>query len=403
VQLNRTMAEVEAQSTISVNEERMQRISGTEDALEAEAFQQQNMEFVRKIRAQNARISMALSAFTQNITSILDSEASIPTGVQEKLRSSINIFNKKMRYRLKDVRGTLKADTHATKTRLGRVDTQIKKLLKKQTPHHRLTHGQKVLRRQKQIKAWKSKTLAGKKKQKKNAAEINAHTLTASTASGKSKEVLVKLPSFAEFKKQKQEESAVKNSNNSAKSTNTEAEGSKRMEMEKKHRAVQARLARVFSMAHDLPSVKVSLSLEAKWKALLEEYREQLQKDVSDQSVAAKLSQLSTQMSRVLRSPNGRRDLLTMFRSRMFKPVMEENESIDAAYVERQINMHPYRTFQHLMKLLGFTKGKPKVLEIEAKLTNNKIDDFEAWGELRQLMNTKQTPRIRPNYQKPKN
>merc|ERR1711990_412416 len=149
----------------------------------------------------------------------------------EKLRSSIHIFNKKMRYRLKDVRGTLKADTHATKTRLGHVDTQIKKLLKKQTPHHRLTHGQKALRRQKQIKAWKSKTLAGKKKQKKNAAEINAHTLTASTASGKSKEVLVKLPSFAEFKKQKQqkqEESAVKNSNNSAKSTNTEAEGSKR-------------------------------------------------------------------------------------------------------------------------------------------------------------------------------
>merc|ERR1711918_110974 len=240
-----------------------------------------------------------------------------------------------------------------------------------------------------------AKKLRGKNK--KNVAEISASAV--SSASGKSREVSVKLPSFAEFKKQKQEESAVKSSN-SAKSS---AEGSKRKAMEKKHRAVQARLARVFSMAHDLPSVKVSLSLEAKWKALLEEYREQLQQDASDPFVAAKLVELSKQMSGVLRSPNGRRDLLAMFRSRMFKVVMKEDEIIDAAYVERQIKMHPYRTFQHLMKLLGFTKGKPKVLEVEAKLTNNKIDDFEAWQELRQLLNTKLAPRIRPNYQKPKN
>ena len=72
VEVARTVAQTNEQNALEQNEAKLVRVSGTEDTLDAEAFQQQNLNYVAKLRSQNARMYLLLSTFQTEVNSTID-------------------------------------------------------------------------------------------------------------------------------------------------------------------------------------------------------------------------------------------------------------------------------------------------------------------------------------------
>jgi len=401
--VHRSKQHSDLQSQLVHNERQSALVSGTEDALDQEAFQQQNLEFVKVVRSQNARMSMALSKFLSDIDKQVDEIDD--THVRGKLHGTIVTFTKSMKYRLKTVRKIVQADNEATKNRLGHVDEKIAKLLKKTEAvkqEQKMTTAKRQQKMKKNLRSW-AKTAKGKK-HTKNTKKISTSSSISSIPSmnmrtqkgGSAKSIAVKLKSFAEFKKEHEKNQLPAGEKDRAALQALHAKldaGSKRAALENSHSKIQLQLQKMFQMAHDLPTVTVNRETEQQWSDLLEKYQDSLKQDSTQQEVADRLRALNQKMQTVLGAPDVKRYLRTMFSSRMFASIRTQKlGSLGKKFEDEQVRLHPFSTLKHLYRTLNFTKGKPLLLQLERDTIAGKIDTFQAWTQLRQLMKRNQAP-----------
>jgi len=415
VEVARTVAQTNEQNALEQNEAKLVRVSGTEDALDAEAFQQQNLNYVAKLRSQNARMYLLLSTFQTEVNSTIDKlETRAESSAQcsdllplvADLRHVISEHSKKITYRLKEVRTTLLMSNDIGQKRLKQVDAKIEKLLAKTpAPAPAITllagmnnkHAASYLKHQAAINSWKTLATKSGSKQKKSKGKNKANKIT-------TKHIRVALQKFSELKAKGLLKSALKKEHKEAQAKAKkakEAAGAKRKRLQDSNRKVQAKLQGVFTKMHSLPNVRqVTPAMAAKWEAMASTYKKLLDQADGSKASSALLRDMSAEMTQVLKSQEGQRVVRAMYESKKKTGELVEGIHVDRAFIDRHIKTHPYWLFMQLNKMIGFTKGKKAVFEIERKLLADKIDSFQAWMALRKLMKQKLAPTLRATYGK---
>lgn len=410
------------QIQIQENQERLTRVSGAEEALESESFQEQNLDYLARMRSQNARMFMLMNTFEtkMNITlgKLNETILAQPTllallkPLVAEIRSGVQSHLSKMDYRMKEVRKTLDIDTDASRTRLKKVDAKVEKLLSitpAPTPRLGGIKLRGITQHQTKVNSWVEQTQKGSGTKKLKG---HTHKLFKPSNAMKKKNLRIVLQKFSEMKTKgllnsmPKAKSRGKRSSQaevkSLKAKNTEHSGksggvgAKREKLLVQNRKIQQRLQNVFTKVHTLPKVTLQPAREEQWKAILTTYRKLLKKADGSRQTTALLKKLSAEMTQVLLSAEGQRVLRAVYDSKKKTGELRMSVKIDEAYLKSKIKLHPYHLFQMLNRLVDFTKGRGKVFEVEKQLLWDNINMFQAWVALRRLMKEHLAPR--PNW-----
>jgi FtsZ-binding cell division protein ZapB len=343
--------------------------------MDAESFEQDNLDYISKMRSSNARMFMVLMNFETTINSTISALSDEKD--KQELHKQVQKLSSDMTYRLKDMQSTLDLDFTASDSRLKHAGEKIGKLLDA------------------------SKRLSAPNTNKRTVARVK-ESLRSWTKTGHLK---VKLPSFAEVVKKSKEKKAAQSELTMKKlkaavkqhlKEKSEA-GAKRKKLEESNRKMQMKLQAMFERVRGLPNVDVSPATLLMWRDYVKSYNSVLRSHKGSFGVSwqDRLKSLASKMTAVLKSPDGQTYVRRMFKSTFFrmKTKMPDSMKVDQKFVDTQTKSHPFRTFQQLAKVAAYTAGKDKVLDIEQKLRSNKMTSFEAWIALRKLMNLKQAPK----------
>lgn len=377
--------DIEQEQTIQHNRDQLQVLDDTTDALDAESFHQDNLDYISKMRSQNARMFMLLSNFETNINGTIETLAD--KSGRNKLHEQVQKLSADLTYRLKDVQSTLDLDFTASDSQSRSVDKKLGTLLNASKQLSKpITQKQKAARVKQSLRNWRRAA------QDKSAKRAKAGHLR------------VKLASFAEVVKKSKDKKAastelkMKNMLLKKHIAAVKEHGAKRKKLEESNRKMQMKLQRIFKRVHGLPNIDVSSGTLAEWRGYIKEYNEVLRSHKGNfvGNWQSRLSVLASSMAKVLKSPDGQKYVSRMYKSTFFqmKTKMPASTNVDQTFINTQIRAHPFRTFQQLTKIAGYNVGKYKVLNIERNLRLNKISSFGAWISLRKLMREKQAPKL---------
>lgn len=384
--------DIEQEQTIQHNRDQLQVLGAATDALDAESFHEDNLDYISKMRSQNARMFMLLSNFETNINGTIDTLAD--KSGRNKLHEQVQKLSADLTYRLKDVQSTLDLDFTASDSQLAHVDKKLGTLLNASKQLSKpITQKQKAARVKQSLENWRG---AAKNKSAKRA---------------KAGQLRVKLASFAEVVKKSKDKKAASTELKMKKMllkkhiaaveehlAQKKEAGAKRKKLEESNRKMQMKLQRIFERVHGLPNIDVSSETLAEWRGYIKEYNEVLRSHKGNfvGNWQSRLRVLASSMAKVLKSPDGQKYVSRMYKSTFFqmKTKLSASTNVDQTFINTQIRAHPFRTFQQLTKIAGYNVGKYKVLNIERNLRLNKITSFGAWISLRKLMREKQAPKL---------
>ena len=90
--LGKTLVEVQERTEVAENEQEMSRLSGTEDALKAQAYQVENLRIARAIHSQSGHMSVLLRNFVSEMNFTIVHEVKRPVA-RLKLQNKMKLFS----------------------------------------------------------------------------------------------------------------------------------------------------------------------------------------------------------------------------------------------------------------------------------------------------------------------